>query len=152
MNEHASKIFKLLRPDGHLLLSKRRSIKTTLKNYPLRSMGKMKQKMKRILYILALALSILACTDEIDKSNRFTFTGETVADYLMNRSDRYSHMITLFERAGLFSLLNTYGRFTLFLPDNTAVEKYLAEQDSIYWETKDTPNFINTGISSPLVE
>ena len=108
--------------------------------------------MKRILYILAIALSILACTDEIDKSNRFTFTGETMADYLLNRSDRYSHMITLFKRAGLFSLLNTYGRFTLFLPDNTAVEKYLAEQDSIYWATKDTPNFINTGISSPLVE
>ena len=35
--------------------------------------------MKRILYILALALSIVACTEEIDKSNRYTFTGETVA-------------------------------------------------------------------------
>ncbi len=31
--------------------------------------------MERILYILAIALSILACTDDIDKSNRFTFTG-----------------------------------------------------------------------------
>ena len=108
--------------------------------------------MKRILYIFALVLSMVACTDDIDKSNRFTFTGETVADYLLNRSDRYSHMITLFERAGLFSLLNTYGQFTLFLPDNEAVEKYVAEQDSIYWATKDTPDFINTGISSPLVE
>ena len=95
---------------------------------------------------------MVACTDDIDKSNRFTFTGETVADYLMNRSDRYSHITTLFERAGLFSLLNTYGQFTLFLPDNEAVEKYVAEQDSIYWATKDTPDFINTGISSPLVE
>ena len=74
--------------------------------------------MKRILYILAIALSFLACTDEIDKSNRFTFTGETVADFMLNRSDRYSHMITLFKRAGLFSLLNTYGQYTLFLPDN----------------------------------
>ena len=109
----------------------------------------MSRKIQLILYAILL---FLACTDEIDKSNRFTFTGETMADYLLNRSDRYSHMITLFKRADLFSLLNTYGRFTLFLPDNTAVEKYLAEQDSIYWATKDTPNFINTGISSPLVE
>ena len=107
---------------------------------------------RKIQLILYAILLFVACTDEIDKSNRFTFTGETMADYLLNRSDRYSHMITLFKRAGLFSLLNTYGRFTLFLPDNTAVEKYLAEQDSIYWATKDTPNFINTGISSPLVE
>ena len=44
--------------------------------------------MKRILYILAIALSFLACTDEIDKSNRFTFTGETMADYLLNRSEK----------------------------------------------------------------
>ena len=87
--------------------------------------------MKRILYILAIALSILACTYEIDKSNRYTFTGETIADFLLNRSEKYSHMITLLKRAELFSLLNTYGQFTLFLPDNEAVEKYIQEQDSI---------------------
>ena len=77
--------------------------------------------MKRILYILALALSIVACTDDIDKSNRFTFTGETVSDYVLNRSDRYSHFINLLERAKLLSLLNTYGQYTLFLADNEAV-------------------------------
>ena len=51
--------------------------------------------MKRTLYILAIALSILACTDEIDKSNRFTFTGETMADYLLNRSEKYSHFVKI---------------------------------------------------------
>ena len=61
--------------------------------------------MKRIIYILALALSIVACTEEIDKSNRYTFTGETVADYVLNRSDKYSHFITLLQRAKLLSLL-----------------------------------------------
>ena len=108
--------------------------------------------MKRILYILAIALSILACTDEIDKSNRFTFTGETVADYLLNRSEKYSHFITLLKRAELFSLLQTYGQYTLFLPDNDAVEKYLHEQDSLYWATKDSENPIYIGITSPLIE
>ena len=112
----------------------------------------MKQMMKRILYTLALALSILACTDDIDKSNRFTFTGETVADYLLNRSDRYSHFINLLKKAELFSLLNTYGQYTLFLPDNEAVEKYVQEQDSIYHATKETDKPIYTGITSPLVE
>ena len=108
--------------------------------------------MKRILYILAFALSILACNDEIDKSNRYTFTGETMADYLLNRSEKYSHMITLLKRADLFSLLNTYGQYTLFLPDNDAVEKYLAEQDSIYYATKDSDNPIWTGVTSPFIE
>ena len=108
--------------------------------------------MKRILYILALALSIVACTDDIDKSNRFTFTGETVADYMLNRSDKYSHFINLLKRANLLGLLSTYGQYTLFLPDNETVEKYVQEQDSIYWATIGTPQFINTGITSPLVE
>ena len=108
--------------------------------------------MKRILYILALALSIVACTDDIDKSNRYTFTGETVADYMLNRSDKYSHFINLLKRANLLGLLSTYGQYTLFLPDNNAVEKYLAEQDSIYHATKDSPIFVNTGISSPHID
>ena len=112
----------------------------------------MKQMMRRILYILEISLSILACTDEIDKSNRFTFTGETVADFLLNRSEKYSHFITLLKRADLLSLLNTYGQYTLFLPDNEAVEKFVSEQDSIYWATKDTDIPVWTGITSPLIE
>ena len=108
--------------------------------------------MRRILYILALALSIVACTEEIDKSNRYTFTGETVADFVMNRSDKYSHFITLLKRAELFSLLQTYGQYTMFLPNNEAIEKYIQEQDRIYQEYKDTETPIWTGITSPLFE
>ena len=108
--------------------------------------------MKRILYILAIALSILACTDEIDKSNRFTFTGETMADFLLNRSEKYSHFITLLKRAELFSLLQTYGQYTLFLPDNQSIEKFVQEKDSIYWATKEGITPVWTGITSPLVE
>ncbi|MBQ5730386.1 MAG: fasciclin domain-containing protein, partial [Bacteroidaceae bacterium] len=108
--------------------------------------------MRRILYILALALSIVACTEEIDKSNRYTFTGETVADYMLNRSDRYSHFINLLKRSKLLGLLNTYGRYTLFLPDNEAVEKYVQEQDSIYHATKESDDPVWTGVTSPLIE
>ena len=108
--------------------------------------------MKRILYILAIALSFLACTDEIDKSNRFTFTGETMADFLLNRSEKYSHFITLLKRAELFSLLQTYGQYTLFLPDNQSIEKFVQEKDSIYWATKEGITPVWTGITSPLVE
>ena len=108
--------------------------------------------MRRILYILALALSIVACREEIDKSNRFTFTGETVADYMLNRSEKYSHFIDILKRAELLSLLSTYGQYTLFLADNDAVEKYVQEQDSIYNATKESDEPIWTGVTSPLVE
>ena len=107
---------------------------------------------KRLFCMLAIALSVVACTEEIDESNRYTFTGETMADFLLNRSDRYSHFINLLKRAELFSLLQTYGQYTLFLPDNASLEKYIAEQDSIYHATEGTPKFQNTGITSPLVD
>ena len=106
----------------------------------------------KITYIAIILLSILACREEIDKSNRYVFTGETIADYMMKRSEKYSHMITLLKHAELFTLLQTYGQYTLFLPDNAAVEKFVAEQDSIYWTTKDSGNPIWTGVTSPLVE
>ncbi len=108
--------------------------------------------MRRILYILAIALSVVACTDDIDKSNRYTFTGETIADFLLNRSDKYSHFITMLKQANLLGLMSTYGQYTLFLPDNDAVEKYVQKQDSIYHATKDTEAPIWTGITSPLIE
>jgi hypothetical protein len=46
----------------------------------------MKIQITRILCILVVALSLFACREEIDKANRYTFTGETVADYMLNRS------------------------------------------------------------------
>ena len=107
---------------------------------------------KNLQIIIYTTLLLLACTEEIDKSNRYTFTGETVADYMLNRSEKYSHMITLMKRAGIFSLMQTYGQYTLFLPDNESVEKFVAEQDSIYHATKDTYNPVWTGITSPLFE
>ena len=109
------------------------------------------EKVKRILYILAISLSFLACTDEIDKSNRYTFTGETVADFLLNRSEDYSNFIKILEKANMFGLLSTWGQYTLFLPTNEAVERYLAEQDSLYWATRDDNVPYETGIISPLL-
>lgn len=106
--------------------------------------------MSKIKYLI-LFIFLLACSEE-DKSNRYVFTGETIADYLLNRSEKYSHMIDLFKRANLFGLLNTYGQYTLFLPDNNAVEQFVSQQDSIYWATIGTSQFINTGINSPFVD
>ena len=94
----------------------------------------------------------LACTDEIDKSNRYTFTGETMADFLLNRSEDYSNFIKILEKANMFGLLSTWGQYTLFLPTNEAVERYLAEQDSLYWATRDDNVPYETGITSPLLE
>ena len=106
----------------------------------------------KILTHTLLLFFLVSCTDDIDKSNRFTFTGETMADFLLNRNEEYSHFINMLQRADLFGLLNTYCQYTLFLPDNGAVEKYLQEKESIYHATKETESPIWTGITSPFVE
>ena len=108
--------------------------------------------MRGKILILLMLLFVASCREEIDESNRYTFTGETVADYLLHRSEKYSHMITLMKRANLFGLLATYGQYTLFLPDNDGVEKYLYEQDSIYHATKNSEKPVWTGITSPYFE
>ena len=109
-----------------------------------------------------------SCSDDIDQSNRYTFTGETVIDYLENRSDQFSDFITILNRAtigresagSVKHLLSTYGNYTCFAPTNAAVQRHLFEQDSIYWEEvkklEADPEYIkdfrDTGIHSPYLE
>ena len=59
-----------------------------------------------------------ACTEEIDKSNRYTFTEETMADYLENREDQFSSLIKIYKQANMMGILQTYGNYTMFAPTN----------------------------------
>ena len=38
----------------------------------------------------AVLAPLSSCKEDIDESNLYTFTGETIEDYLVNRSDRFS--------------------------------------------------------------
>lgn len=93
-----------------------------------------------------------ACTEEIDKSNRYTFTEETMADYLENREDQFSSLIKIYKQANMMGILQTYGNYTMFAPTNKAIERYLFEQDSIWNATKDSERPKWTGITSPYLE
>ena len=121
----------------------------------------------RLLLIAVAILSFSSCKEDIDQSNRYTFTGETVADYLLNRGDQFSSFTEILKKANLgttsasniLALLATYGTYTCFAPTNEAVERYLIEQDSIYWENVRAleageilqKDFFDTGIHSPLL-
>lgn len=102
------------------------------------------------------------CTEDIDKSNRYTFTGETIADYLQNRPEEYSHLCTILKKArigrsssgNMLHALSTYGSYTIFAPDNKAIEAYLTEEYERWLNSLggDEENIIYTGIYSPDVE
>lgn len=99
---------------------------------------------KLICKIAALAfvpgmLSLTSCKEDIDESNLYTFTGETIEDYLANRPDKFSSFNYILQRTELDKLLSGYGTYTCFAPDNEAVAAYI---DSLYNDNtnKDLPH------------
>ena len=65
----------------------------------------------------AAVLSPLAsCKEDIDESNLYTFTGETIEDYLLNRSDQFSHFNYILSRIDYDKILSAYGTYTCFAP------------------------------------
>lgn len=109
------------------------------------------------LSLSSLLIFLAGCSDDIDKSDRYTFTGETIADYLQNNLTQYSDFYYIVGRAGFGGMLSSYGSYTCLLPTNYAVERYLVEKDSIYHASLEAmqsgaiskSDFVDTGIHSP---
>ncbi len=97
----------------------------------------------------ALALtSLSSCKEDIDESNLYTFKGETIEDYLANRSDRFSSFNEILKRIGYDKILSAYGTYTCFAPTNEAVTQYI---DSLYndMSIKELPH---NGMTKPGLE
>ena len=107
--------------------------------------------MKRLSIFIFLFLNILifnSCKEDIDESNLYTFTGETIEDYLENRSEQYSNFNYILKRIGYDKILSAYGTYTCFAPDNAAVQSYV---DSLYADmsNKELPH---NGMTGPGLE
>lgn len=108
--------------------------------------------LKRYLSKLALALALPAmmglasCSEDIDESNLYTFTGETIEDYLNNNADRYSSFIYILQRAGMDKILSGYGQYTCFAPNNESLAGYI---DSLY---NDNTRADHNGMSANSLE
>lgn len=119
-------------------------------------------KTKSLFAFLAIGVAgsvIIGCSEDIDQSNRYTFTGETITDYLKNRPE-YSNFCYILDKAkigkstsgSILKTLSTYGSYTCFAPINSAIEQYLLEQYELWESTKGTPEEEKTGIYSPYLE
>ena len=84
----------------------------------------MKTIKSMVLAILCIC-GMVSCSDDLNKENYYTFTGEMMSEYITSRP-QYSDFANIVERAGLLNLLSTYGHYTCFLPDNDAFVKYYA--------------------------
>ena len=120
-------------------------------------------KTKYLLAFLAMGImgcAFVGCSEDIDQSNRYTFTGETITDYLENRPEQFSKFCYILDRAkigkstsgSILKTLSTYGSYTCFAPINSAIDEYLLEQYTIWETTKGTEDEEDTGIYSPYIE
>ena len=88
--------------------------------------------MNRLLWIAAVILTLASCSDEVDTSARYVFTGKTITQYLEEK-DYYSEYVRLlgkmrvssFSETTLKQLLAARGHYTVFAPTNDAVQAYL---------------------------
>ena len=91
---------------------------------------------KRFLILLAGILAILSCSENIDMSNRYTFVDETITSYL-EKHEQYSEYVKILgevrvssrSNSTLLQLLSARGNYTVFAPENGAIQNYL---DSLY--------------------
>lgn len=111
------------------------------------------------------ALTICGCEDEVDKSNRFTFTGELISDYLEKNPD-FSDFCFVLNKAkigkksssSILKTLSSYGSYTCFAPVNSAVRAYIEKLYNEYYESVErnkidpTAPIIFNGITSPDLE
>ena len=106
--------------------------------------------MKLKYYLLGACLigCIYSCKEDIDESNLYTFTGETIEDYLSNRSERFSSFNYILSRIGYDKILSAYGTYTCFAPTNEAVAEYL---DSLYYDEINV-NVPHNGLTAPGIE
>ncbi len=87
------------------------------------------KKTNALLFVLSVSFIIqTSCLDEIVPGNYYTFTGETVGEFLENRESDFSSFVYILKRANVWAELKTYGSYTCIAPTNEAFQIYLDEK------------------------
>lgn len=81
-----------------------------------------------IIGALSLIFVTSSCVEELKTENFYTFTGETISDYLTNRNERFSDFVYVLNKSDVIDLLAAYGEYTCFAPTNEAFAMFLSER------------------------
>ncbi|MBQ8969550.1 MAG: fasciclin domain-containing protein [Bacteroidaceae bacterium] len=85
------------------------------------------------LLVAVLAVLLTGCKEDVDMSNRYTFTQYTITSYLEEHESTYSEYLSLLKAVSvsrrsestLYQLLSARGNYTVFAPTNQAIHDYL---------------------------
>lgn len=79
--------------------------------------------------VLGSTVAFTSCVKDPDESNLYTFTGQTIQDYLQANDSIFSLFNVIMNRSGYDRMMAAYGEYTCYAPINSGVEKYI---DSLY--------------------
>ena len=82
-----------------------------------------------LLLVFGVSITLTSCNKEPDESDLYTFTGQTIQDFLTENDSTVSSFIYILQRARLDRMMASYGQYTCFAPSNEGVAKYI---DSLY--------------------
>lgn len=102
------------------------------------------------LALIGLSGLLPACNDDMPAASYYTFTGETMADFLQRRED-FSLFRRIVERAGRMDFMGSRGARTFFPATNAGVETFLQEKG--YSSVEDIPEaYCDTLVRTSIVE
>lgn len=86
-----------------------------------------------IILVAGASMTLNSCTEKIDDSDLYTFTGEMMIDYFNNRPEKFSSYVELLgkvhpskrSKSTMKELLAARGNYTCFAPTNEAIQFYL---------------------------
>ena len=90
---------------------------------------KIKNYFLTLIAVSTVSVSFLSsCTKEPDESNLYTFTGQTIWDYVQE-DPSLTAFCAILSKSGYSNNMSSYGHYTCFAPSNDGVKAYL---DSLY--------------------
>lgn len=75
--------------------------------------------------IVTLILTLASCNKEPDESNLYTFTGQTIQDYLQANDSAFHKFNIILRRSGLDRMMASYGEYTCYAPLDRGVDQYI---------------------------
>ena len=86
------------------------------------------QHTKLIFALIIVAVFLLpACnSDNVGEENLYTFTDNMLGQYLKDNPAEYSEFVRLLDTTKVLGVLNSYGAYTCFIPDNVAMKEFYA--------------------------
>ena len=88
---------------------------------------------RKIFGFLLSTMFVASCSETIDESARYVFKDDTIISYMERHPDDYSSFLDILKsvkvseisESSLYQLLSARGNYTVFAPNNQAIENYL---------------------------